>query len=502
MINTDNDIALFFGFVEDNKDPKGRVRVRIIGHNSQNKGILPTEMLKWFPCARQENALGGVGKSSPPYLEGTMVFGLYLDSDRQEAIVLGSVKGPDDMASGDIAVDSKNSSLASNVPDGRGGEWSQPTTPYAAVYPDNDVLVTKSGHVVEYDDTPGAERISIFHKSGTFEEFHPDGTKVDRIIGNSYEINLSEKRILVGGDWDIFVNGDHRINVAGEVYYKVGGGVTFDTDLVRILGNSEATDHISSNVSGKSHIHSGVQPGNGVSSVPVGATAGFAPTPANTFSLQTEDTGLTPVVISQGLSEGFITPEDVVIAETYVPEVEAVDETPAVDTPAEVQDCGLAVDQNGKVNYSAMLTSNVSLRSVSLGAVVSQYAIKDQVGLTKTQIICNLKNLAENVIEPLLKQYPNAMVTSGFRAGSGTSQHLKGEAIDIQFRGMSNAEYYNVAQWIKTNLPYDQLILEYKNFGTRLPWIHVSLKRSTSQRYQAMTFFNHKRIADGLRNMS
>lgn len=502
MINTDSDMIPFFGFVEDNKDPSGRVRVRVIGHNSSNKGVLPTEMLKWFTCVRQENALGGVGKSSPPYLEGTLVFGLYLDSDRQEAIVLGSVKGPGDMASGDIALASKDSGLASGIPDGRGGTWSQPSSPYAASYPDNDVLVTKSGHVIEYDDTPGAERISVFHRSGTFEEVHPDGSKVNRHIGDHYEINLRDKCILVNGDWNIFVNGDQRINVAGEVYYKVGGGVTFDTSLVRVLGNSEATDHISSNVSGRDHVHSGVQPGNGISANPVGATAGFAPTPANTFSLQTEDTGLTPRVINQGLQEGFITPEDVVIAETYVPEVETVDETPPVETPAEVTDCGLAVDASGKVDYSVLLAPGISLRSVSLGAVVSQYAIKDQVGLTKTDIICNLKNLAENVLVPLFAKYPSAMVTSGFRAGSGTSQHLKGEAVDIQFRNISNAQYYEIAQWIKTNLPFDQLILEYKNFGTRLPWIHVSLKRAKAQRYQAMTFFNHKRVADGLRNMS
>lgn len=509
MIETQS-FTPFFGFVENVLDPQkdGRIQVRVVGYNSDNPGILPTSSLKWFSAIGGMGAsLGGVGDSPTGYLVGSLVFGFYLDKNLQEGIVLGSVVGQGDVSSlatgnGGPVVDSKRSSKVTGVPDSRGGTWDQPDIPYETSYPDSRVLTTKSGHAIEYDDTPGAERISTFHKSGSYKEYLPSGDIVSRHVGSSYEINVEDKKILINGDWDVYVNGDYRLNVGGEFYCKVGGGVTFDTEKVLILGNSEATDHISSNVSGKMHIHSGVQSGNGFTAVPVGANAGFMPTPANVFSLTTEDTGLTPQVIKKGITEGFITNEDVRIAETYEPEVVEVDETPQPEVKAEVVDCGEAIGPDGKINYSAMLAKGITLRSISLGAVVSQYAIKDQNGLTKSEIICNLKNVAENVLVPLFEKYPNAMVTSGFRAGTGTSQHMRGEAVDIQFRGMSNSEYYKVAQWIKANLPYDQLILEYKNFGTRMPWIHVSLKRSKAQRYQIMTFFNHKKAAAGLRDMS
>jgi hypothetical protein len=50
-----------------------------------------------------------------------------------------------------------------------------PADPYAAAYPHNKVITTTSGHAIEIDDTPNAERINIHHKSGSFIEFHPDG---------------------------------------------------------------------------------------------------------------------------------------------------------------------------------------------------------------------------------------------------------------------------------------------------------------------------------------
>ena len=36
------------------------------------------------------------------------------------------------------------------------------------VYPKNHVYETESGHIKEFDDTEGAERIHEYHKSGTF----------------------------------------------------------------------------------------------------------------------------------------------------------------------------------------------------------------------------------------------------------------------------------------------------------------------------------------------
>lgn len=502
----------FFGIIENMGDSEksGSAQVRVFGYNSANKGVLPTDNLKWFRLGVNNSAaMSGIGQSPTGYMEGSFVFGFYVDKDKQEGFIVCAFNGTPDgktdvspVATGEGGeyLESLRKNMAQDVVDARGETWSEPPTSYAAEYPYNQVYQSRSGHVVEYDDTPGAERVVFYHKSGTFEEFHPDGKKVEKNIGQSFEVHLGGHNIYVQGNLNAVVAGDYRVSVAGEYCVKASN-VIFDTPNVDIYGISNANDHVSSNVSGMSHVHSGVFPGPSLTLGPVGVQTMFSPTPANSFYIETEDTGYTPEVIQKGLSEGFLTTEEVIEIETAVADVVAKDETPEVKTKPEVVECSDAI-VNGVVDYNAFLSPTVKLRDLSIGAIVSQYTIKDQVGLTRDEIICNLKNLAENVIEPLKAQYPNAMITSAFRHGSGTSQHLKGEAIDIQFRNISKSEYFNIAQWIKANLPYDQLLLEGKSVGTRLPWIHISLTRTRKQRYQVMTFFNHKKIADGLVNLA
>jgi hypothetical protein len=52
------------------------------------------------------------------------------------------------------------------------------------------------------------------------------------------------------------------------------------------------------------------------------------------------------------------------------------------------------------------------------------------------------------------------------------SQHCKGEAADLEIFGVANSE---LADWIKENLMFDQLILEYHTPGEpNSGWVHVS----------------------------
>lgn len=64
----------------------------------------------------------------------------------------------------------------------------EPPTPYAAQYPYNHVYESESGHVLEVDDTPNAERMHRYHRSGTFNEIHPDGVEVNRVVNSQYNI--------------------------------------------------------------------------------------------------------------------------------------------------------------------------------------------------------------------------------------------------------------------------------------------------------------------------
>jgi hypothetical protein len=102
--------------------------------------------------------------------------------------------------------------------------------------------------------------------------------------------------------------------------------------------------------------------------------------------------------------------------------------------------------------------------------------IKAQYDLTVPQILTNLANLAKNVYEPIKARYPRVIVTNTFRqgppgAGSQQGQHGRGQAMDIVFPGLSTNQYYDVAVWIRDNLPFDQLLQE--KAGSKI-WIHVS----------------------------
>jgi hypothetical protein len=122
------------------------------------------------------------------------------------------------------------------------------------------------------------------------------------------------------------------------------------------------------------------------------------------------------------------------------------------------------------------LSTNFQLGDVSTWALLSRTSVRAQVGLTYKEIVCNLQALCENILEPLVAQYGNIQViTSGFRAGNATSQHNRGQACDIQYLNFTNQQVFEVSQFIKDNLNYDQLILEY---GGNKPWIHVSFNRA------------------------
>ena len=70
--------------------------------------------------------------------------------------------------------------------------------PYpSAKYPFNHVQESESGHIFEIDDTPDNERLYKEHMSGTFEEIHPQGTRVTKVVYDDYEIIARNKKIVI-----------------------------------------------------------------------------------------------------------------------------------------------------------------------------------------------------------------------------------------------------------------------------------------------------------------
>ena len=91
-----------------------------------------------------------------------------------------------------------------------------------------------------------------------------------------------------------------------------------------------------------------------------------------------------------------------------------------------------------------------------------------------------LKDLCENILQPVRDHFGRVKVTSGFRSeklciaigSSVNSQHAKAEAADFEVMGIDNAE---LADWIYKNLDFDQLILEFYTPGEpNSGWIHCS----------------------------
>lgn len=99
----------------------------------------------------------------------------------------------------------------------------EPPSPYAAEYPYNNVTQTESGHFQEWDDTPGAERVRTQHRVGTFVEWHPDGTQVNKILGNGYRIVAQDDNILIQGNCNVYVEGNAEVTVVGDAITSIQG---------------------------------------------------------------------------------------------------------------------------------------------------------------------------------------------------------------------------------------------------------------------------------------
>lgn len=108
----------------------------------------------------------------------------------------------------------------------------------------------------------------------------------------------------------------------------------------------------------------------------------------------------------------------------------------------------------------------------------------------------NMKVLAEKIFQPIREHFNSPIyISSGYRSevlnkvtpgASKTSQHSKGEAMDIDMDNSgSKVTNADIFYWIKDNLNFDQLIWEFGN-ETNPSWVHVSYDTSGKQRGQIL----------------
>ncbi len=302
-----NGFFWFNAVVESRNDPEkaGRVQIRVLGVHSKDKTVLPTSELPWALCVLPVTSAGISGLGHTPFLvEGTWVFGYFRDGYAQEPVILGTLPGrpienanttsgfydPNgiyprhinevDMnrlavndednphlalelrkatrvqnvatATFDLTSNANNDTIEASLAD----NWSQPAIPYNSAYPYNNVFESESGHIKEYDDTPGHQRIFESHTAGTSYEIDATGNKTDIIKGAHYSIVSSHKQALISGNSNTTINGHHKVYInkdgATDNHYDIQVGPNANINIQ--VDNGDINLHT---IQGKINVNSG-----------------------------------------------------------------------------------------------------------------------------------------------------------------------------------------------------------------------------------------------------
>lgn len=246
----------FMGVVEDIKDPDEklhRVRARALGFHADSRGDVPHESLPWAPV------LSDGGWSAHMLLPGDWVIGFFMDGkEAQQPIIFGKMHGkPEgkDKTAGfsdpegiypRVLDKGTNSPLARGETEDTYVDWKkenlapdEPESPFAAEYPANHVTHTDMDNIIELDDTPGAERVHIFHRSGSFIEFHPDGKVVIRSVKEMYEATFDKRTMYVKGNLKIMTPGNIDLVAVGDINIRAKGDVNIKGAKVNIGSGGE-----------------------------------------------------------------------------------------------------------------------------------------------------------------------------------------------------------------------------------------------------------------------
>lgn len=128
--------------------------------------------------------------------------------------------------------------------------WTEPKSDYKAVYPYNNIKQTESGHFFEMDDTPGAERVRLQHRTGTFTEVQANGQRINKVKGDNYELIIGNDYVYIKGQCNITVEGACVINVKGDAFTVVEGNAK-----MQVKGDCNQLVEGTTNISSKGDIN-------------------------------------------------------------------------------------------------------------------------------------------------------------------------------------------------------------------------------------------------------
>ena len=127
------------------------------------------------------------------------------------------------------------------------------------------------------------------------------------------------------------------------------------------------------------------------------------------------------------------------------------------------------------------ISPNLTLAEVSKSQTAQRRGFNNE---PEGEHLSNLITLANNVFQPMREHFGKPIfVSSGYRSdklnkaigGSKTSQHCKGEALDLDNDGRGYPSNADIFWYIYDHLEFDQLIFEFGSMENP-SWVHVSYK--------------------------
>ena len=222
--------------VAENKDPQQLCRIKL-----EVPDVLGDIVSDWAPPM---TLFTGSERDQGLYVVpevGNRVWAFFEDCDPDKPVYAGSwparPSAPDtaDVVRGNADV--TRSGKGTDVTVGASGSTaSEPGDAYGGRYPENKAWKTASGHLIELDDTPGAERIHVFHTSGSAVEFLPNGSVVVRIEDEEYTVVRGDRSVHVGGNRTEAVDGDHSERIGLSQGVEIGA-----SQELQVGGSRQAT---------------------------------------------------------------------------------------------------------------------------------------------------------------------------------------------------------------------------------------------------------------------
>ena len=100
-----------------------------------------------------------------------------------------------------------------------------PDSDFNAQYPYNQSTLTRSGHEIHINDSPGSESLKIAHRKGTYVEINQDGRWIQTVVEKGYNYYKDGLTETVDGHKDIKIAGNLNSNVDNSINDVVGGTI-------------------------------------------------------------------------------------------------------------------------------------------------------------------------------------------------------------------------------------------------------------------------------------